>query len=178
MEKLEVLLRKLKDLLQKKPIEEIEYLPLPPKPPIVKKTNREKLLEYALQYLGRDVTPEDNVPDDVACASSFCRVLKGILPDFPDIPYTLTLFRFLQKDSRWQASLDLLPGNAIISPTTLGNGKIPNGHVGIISKDSKIMSNNSKNGLWEENFTINSWIDRYRTQGGYPIYIFQLKDYK
>jgi len=35
------------------------------------------------------------------------------------------------------------------------------------------MSNNSFNGLWEENFTLASWNARY-AKAGYEVYIYQL----
>lgn len=140
----------------------------------MEKTNREKLFEYAKSQIGFDVTPKDLVPDDVACAESFSTVVqKGIFPEMEIIPYTLTLYHFLKNSLNWKLTTDLKPGCAIISPTTLGNGIIPNGHVGIISENGKIMSNTSENGLWMENYTIEKWVERFRVKGGYPIFVFE-----
>jgi hypothetical protein len=35
------------------------------------------------------------------------------------------------------------------------------------------MSNSSATGLWTNNYTITSWVARYRDKGGYPIYFFR-----
>ena len=61
-----------------------------------------------------------------------------------------------------------------MSPTGMGTtGKIPNGHVGIVSEDEEIMSNSSATGLWTQNYTLVSWVAKYRTLGGYPIYFYR-----
>ena len=49
------------------------------------------------------------------------------------------------------------PGSIIISPTT-DNGSI--GHVGIVGYDGLVYSNSSRDGLWEQNYTVSSW-NRY-----------------
>lgn len=139
------------------------------------KTPRECLLELAKENLGRDVTPDDNVPDEVACAESVSAIIKKLSPMFPIIPATWNLNKTMMASDSFESTLDLTPGNIIISPTGLGNGKI-RGHVGIILENNKIASNNSNTGKWEDGFTIDTWVRRYRGIGKLPIYVYELVD--
>lgn len=135
-------------------------------------TPQQALLRVAKEHLGKDVTPRDNVPDVVACAESLSNVLKSLDKDFPILPYTPDLLRELKRNPHYEGTLDLEPGNIIINATGTGNGRIP-GHCGIILEGAKIASNTSKTGLWEANFTIESWKARYRVFGGMPTYVFK-----
>src|ERR1044072_9347658 len=57
-------------------------------------TNRMKLYITALRYLGTDVTPDDVVPDEVACADTVCTLLKkaGVAGDVAYTASTNLLF--------------------------------------------------------------------------------------
>lgn len=132
-------------------------------------SNREKLLQEAKKSIGLEVSPQDIAPDELACAESACNVIRKVFRDFPVLTYTPRLHEELKRDKRFKGTLDLEPGNIIISPTEYGSGIFP-GHVGIILEDGKIASNTSRNGLWEANYTINTWVDRYRNKGGFPIF--------
>lgn len=140
---------------------------------MVQVTNREKLLEVAKTYVGQDASPFDAADDELGCAESVSTIIrKGIFRDFPIELATWLLLPLLRRDKRFKATLGLTPGNIILSPTGYGNGRI-RGHVGIISDNSMIMSSNSLNGLWEENYTVSEWVARYRTLGELPIYVFE-----
>ena len=140
-------------------------------------TAQECLLKLAKDNLGRDITPEDNIPDEVACAENVSAMIKKISNNFPIIPHTMNLYKTLDKNKAFEPTLDLEAGNIIISPTGhwRSNGSI-RGHVGIILEDGKIASNNSLNGNWDDYYTISSWVSRYRNKGGYPIYVFKMVD--
>jgi hypothetical protein len=130
------------------------------------------LLSLAKEYVGVDASPDDKAPDSLGCSDSVSNIIKKILPDFPIIVSTAELFKYLDKDKRFQRTTELTPGNILISPTGYGNGSIT-GHTGIIGEDC-LYSNNSNTGLWDKHFTIKSWVARYRTQGGLPLYVFKL----
>lgn len=138
-------------------------------------TPRECLFKLAKENLGRDITPEDKIPDEVACAESVSALLKKIDPSFPIIPHTATMHKFMKSSSSFKNTLELAPGNIIISPTGYGNGTI-RGHVGVILEGGKIASNNSNSGLWEDYFTITTWVKRYRGIGGFPVVVYELLD--
>ena len=101
-------------------------------------------------------------------------IIRQIHPNFPILTYTLTLHRTLKADPRFRNTLELMPGNIIISPTTMGNGSIANGHVGILGENEIIYSNNSRTGKWDKHLTLSSWIAYYRTKGGYPIVVYEV----
>lgn len=141
---------------------------------------REQLYQAAFESLGKEMSPKDLAPDDVACAESFCNVVRKVLPDFPIFLSTKALYDHLRKDTRFKPTLDPERGNVIISVTGAGNGTIP-GHVGIHLGNGRIASNSSFTrpnsttaGLWEDNFSIEAWVKRYRTMGGMRLHYFTL----
>jgi len=137
-------------------------------------TLREKLHTEARGRLGTDVSPRDLVVDNLGCAESVSNLIKTQLPNFPLITGTWTLWDYFNKDRRFAKTLDPKPGTIIISPTATGNGMIRNGHVGIFTEGGVIMSSDSTSGYWMENYTIQKWVDRFRMQGGFPIYYYDL----
>ena len=138
-------------------------------------TAQQCLLRLAKDNLDRDITPEDNIPDEVACAETVSTLIKKVAPDFPIIPHTMNLYKTLNSSLSFEPTLDLEPGNIIVSPTGhwRSNGSII-GHTGIILEGGKIASNNSFTGKFESNYTISSWVNRYRVRGGYPLYVFKM----
>ncbi len=87
---------------------------------------------------------------------------------------TKSLYKFFLDSKRFIQTYDVEVGDIIISPTGYGNGKISNGHVGIISDNGKIMSNNSSNGQWDEHLDSAGWQLRYAMSGGYPVFYFRV----
>lgn len=135
-------------------------------------TLREKIYNEARNWLGKDASPSDKAPEELACAESVCSILQKAGVDIPLLISTIELKKWLTKSKLFKATTESKPGNIIISPTGEGNGAIPHGHTGIFS-DKWIMSNDSKVGMWLENYTIDGWVKKFRTQGGYPIYYFE-----
>lgn len=164
------LIAKLKETPKKEVLPPV-VAPQPQPEPI--KSLREKLYDEAVEWIGKEASPKDFVSDSVACAESFCNVISNVI-DFPMIVGTATLFESLKKDKRLEITTDLKAGNVIISPTGYGNGLIQ-GHVGILLEGGKIASNSSENGLWIQNYDVDSWVKRYRVKGGFPVVIFELK---
>lgn len=136
--------------------------------------NRVKLYLAALEALGKDASPLDEAPDEYGCADSVSRI---ILKTFPNIIKgsisTAELFKQLNTSPHFTKVSQFRFGDIIISPTGMGTGGIANGHVGICGEDETIMSNTSATGLWTSNYTIATWVARYRKLGGYPIYFFR-----
>ena len=155
-----------------KPEPKIEPMP----EPIPEENRNSKLIRIAdaLTLLNIDVTPEDKTPDEVACVESFCEVMNKVIP-FPRLTYTPDLVRELKRDERFEATLDFNEASIIVSATGTGNGTMK-GHCGIVGTNNEIISNNSNTGKWEYNYTINSWVARYRTKGGMPVLLFKFRD--
>lgn len=174
------LLARLWALFFPKEIEEIEFIPLEPKPietmPEPEENKNSKLVRIAdaLTLLNIDVTPEDKIPDEVACVEALCEVMNKVCY-FPRLTYTPDLVRELKKDERFEGTLDFNEATIIVSPTGTGNGTVV-GHCGVIGTNNEIISNNSKTGKWEYNYNIDTWKARYKTKGGLQILLFRFKD--
>lgn len=138
--------------------------------------SRFKLYGYALQFLGSDASPKDEAPDEVGCADTASYIIIGALG--PVIKHTLStqdLYQQLSKSKSFVKVTTFSPGCIVISPTAIGKqpGKLTNGHVGIVGENNEILSNSSANGLLTQNYTVDSWVARYRDLGKYPIYVFK-----
>lgn len=139
------------------------------------KPRSDALYQAALSFLGTDASPYDQAPDMVGCADSVSAVIQKVLPGFPTIVSTLSLYLYLKNDPRFREVSAPVPGAIIISPTGMSDTKkLANGHTGICGEGNKIMSNNSYKGLWEQNYTTETWRARYEA-AGYPIFYFVLK---
>src|SRR3990167_5171998 len=133
---------------------------------------REKIHAEARRWLGKDASPSDQAPEELACAESVCNILQKAGVDIPLFISTTKLYEWLKKSPKFKVTTDAKLGNIIISPTGMGNGNVPYGHVGIFG-DKWIMSNDSKAKMWRENYTIDGWVQRYRVFGGYPILYYE-----
>jgi len=139
------------------------------------KLNRIKLFYTALSFLGKDASPLDEAPDDLGCADSVSRIILSAFPKcIVGSISTAQLYKQLVASKEFVRVKFFKAGDIIISPTGMGTtGKIPNGHTGVVSEDEEVLSNSSATGLWTQNYTIQSWVARYRVLGGYPIYFFR-----
>ena len=163
--------------LFKKPVSIIPPEPIrPPEPPKPISPN-EKLYEYARTFLGKDASPKDVATDEYGCAETITNIIHGCFGDFPveggTIISTITLFKKLKSHEKFELVTDFSYGDILVSPTGYGNGTIKNGHTGILGKNGLIMSNDSTTGLFKENYTIDKWVERFREQGGFPLYFFR-----
>jgi hypothetical protein len=140
--------------------------------PVETLTPQERLLISANKFIGQDASPEDNVPDEVGCVESIVNVIREVYPDFPTIYHTMLLYYELVKNPHFKSTLEIKKGNIIVSPTGSGNGTI-RGHCGVIAEDNRIISANSKTGHWENNYSLQNWINNFRGKGGLRIYIFE-----
>lgn len=136
-----------------------------------------KLFITAVCSLGTDASPNDEAPDEYGCANTVDCIHKKALGSYVGPTLTLStnqMYKSLKSSNKWQIEAIPAPGDIVISPTGYGtNPQMPNGHVGYISTDNKIMSNNSYTGLFEENYTLDTWRERYVVKGGYPMLFFR-----
>ena len=144
--------------------------------------NRIKLYEAAYDALDSDPSPNDEAPDELACANSFNEIYKKA---FGEHLYqgnrlsTYFLRKALKESPLFRQTNTPAPGDVVISPTGFGTRKkidgtlaIPNGHVGIVMFSGDIASNDSRpqyRGQWRVNYTLDSWRDRWQRRGGYPV---------
>lgn len=133
-----------------------------------------EIWKYACSQLGIDASPKDAAPDELGCAESVSTILNHLFPDVPVLISTGGLYTFLKASSHFVLVGTPEAGDIIISPTGFGgyNG-INNGHTGILDNNGVIMSNNSATGKFLRNYTIESWVARYKVKGGYPVIYFR-----
>lgn len=144
---------------------------------------RIKLYETAKLYIGTDASPNDLAPDEYGCAESVNEIIRAAFGEYLYAGNRLStywLYKALKESDKWIEASIPIPGSIVISPTGYGHRRdaagnliIPNGHVGIVMLDGKIASNDSRDGKFRENYTIDSWADRYVVKGGYFMKMFR-----
>lgn len=136
--------------------------------------SRTKIFNKAKQLLGTDASPNDLAPDELGCAETVNAIIEQAL-GYPagGTLSTNLMYKALLKHTKFIKVDQALPGDIIISPTGYGNGGLSNGHVGIFGENEGIMSNSSATGRFEANYTLKTWVARYRGKGGYPIVFFR-----
>lgn len=137
-----------------------------------KKSKGEELYDFAVKYLGTDASPADLADDVVGCAETVTTILKSYM-GFPVILGTATLYSNLEQNPKFKRTTSPMPGDIILSPTGMGNGKIQ-GHVGFVGKNGQVLSNDSYTGKFSANFTLATWNARYKDKGGLPVYFYQI----
>lgn len=135
----------------------------------------EKLYRTAFACIGKEVSPRDIAPDEIACVESleeiykkcFGRYISGTLK--PHL-HTFALLKHLEDHPDFQEVEFPEIGAIVVSATGTGNNKI-RGHAGICGK-THIMSNNSFTGNWEADYDYADWKLRYQHFGGMPTVYF------
>jgi hypothetical protein len=135
-----------------------------------------KLYETALTFLGVDASPEDRAPDELSCAetlNAICQKAWGE-PAGGGLS-TYWLYFNLKNHRKFVQVTTPLAGDIVVAPTGLQRRKtaITNGHTGIVGLNNKIMSSDSKTGLFVENYTLDTFNYRYQTLGAYPVFYFR-----
>lgn len=138
--------------------------------------NLNKLYEAAKDAIGKDVSPRDFAPDDLACVESYCEVYRsafGIYPGGKATPFlnTIALLNWMSTSPLFVKTDYPEPGTTIIVVTEFRGGKTIHGHVGIMG-DQSIMSNDSRYGLWLSNYTLPVWNDFFGRRLKLQIYYF------
>ena len=126
----------------------------------------------AVKWLGKDVTPNDEVDDEVACAASLSTIIHEVIPNFPIVNSTAILASLLDKDPHFERVTEYEAGTVVVSPRigpTLG-------HCGLFLQGDRIASNTSKTGLWEDNYSINSWLRVFKKGRGLHIYLWRARN--
>ena len=137
-------------------------------------SNRSRLYIAAISSLGTDASPNDIAPDELGCAESVNAIHKKVFGyEVGGGVSTSQLYKALVSHPKFIAVDTPLEGDVIISPTGYGNGKLSNGHTGIVGKAGVIMSNDSATGLFKENYSLETWRSYYSSRGGYPVRFFR-----
>lgn len=146
--------------------------------PVPAEANRKILYKVAVESIGTDASPKDIAPDNLGCAETINAIYeKAFGAQIGGDVSTYRLYSCLKNHPYFESVSDPLPGDIIISPTGYNSPQNPmkNGHAGFVGENGVVMSNESKNGKFEVNYTIQSWRDKYQTKGGYPVKFFRRK---
>lgn len=131
----------------------------------------------AKEFLGIDLTPDDKIPDFVACVAQLqalhFKVFGRYIGHDAALYNTKALRDALQKDKEYKEVDfdDALPGDICV----FASGESPivkNGHVFVVGKVDW-MSNNSYTGRWEAHKTKSQVRDYYITHGRFVPYVFR-----
>lgn len=135
---------------------------------------KQTLLEVCKAHLGTDVTPDDLVPDVVACAITVSTLIHYTDATFPKVAGTATLHDIFEHRRDWKSVPveDVKPGDVVLAATGSGNGSIP-GHVGVMGDGGRIMSNSSPTGLFIPNYTMETFAKRYTGIGGMELHVYR-----
>ena len=135
--------------------------------------NGQKIYEVAKSFLGKDVTPHDNVPDEVACmevVNEIVHIATG--SSIGGGASTYLGFGCLHDPKRFLKVETPLPGDIIISPSGYSSRGFRNGHVGVVGK-FHILSNFSDTGKLEDYYTLEAWNKQYGEIMGFPVFYFR-----
>ncbi len=146
------------------------------------KGKQNMLYTTAVGFLGRDASPSDIAPDEVGCMESVSKILQKAFPElnFPTIVSTKAGFDHLRSSPSFLETSDDDYGVIIISVTGTGNGKIEHGHIGICGKYFSpdgtpwVLSNDSRTGTFEANWTVGGWMRYYRDKGALSTFFFRV----
>lgn len=141
----------------------------PPTPPAP--TAAQRLADAATAAIGKDVTPDDKIPDEVACVASLVSVIPKDFGLDANLTYTPALLSALKANPKFKAVLDPQVGTVVVTPTVGTN----TGHCGIYVEPNAIASNNSfgpKKGLWTVNYNRLSWRQYFVTKKGLKTFLF------
>lgn len=137
--------------------------------------NSVKLFQTAKSCLGTDASPNDAAPDELGCAETINEIYKKAFGEpIGGGVSTYLLYKALKTHPFFQKVDVATPGVIVISPTGYGgkNGVL-HGHAGIAGENGIIMSNDSNTGKFLENFTVESWRNRFERKGGYPVLFYR-----
>lgn len=155
----------------------MEILPEIVMAPISTQTmNGQNLYAMAKSLLGKQLGA-NNANDGYgafACAESVNLVAqKALGKPIGGGASTQAMYQALLNPARFRSVLEPLPGDIVISETGSSTiNKSWHGHCGIVANYG-ILSNNSEDGKWSENYTIESWEKSFSTRG-FPTRFFRV----
>ena len=167
---------KLRLMLQLKMLELARYQSMLPT------ENGKKMYQAAVPCLGIDASPEDLADDELGCAETWHQIYRKAFGEYfiADAYERLSTRRLklkLDVSVLFMKVTDPLPGDTVLSATGFGGTKaVPVGHVGVMGENGIIMSNDSRDGTFDANYTLDSWRRRYVEKGNFAMDFYRRKD--
>lgn len=135
----------------------------------------ERIAAFTESMLGKDSSPYNRAPKEVACAETVAYLLHHELPEFPeDIVGTIELNQALKSLPQYFKRVsEPTRGSITVYPSIKVDGVITkNGHAFIYITNDKMCSNDSRTGLLKQNYTRQKAIDYYHNILGLKGYIY------
>ena len=148
----------------------------PPQP-----TTREILYKEAKASLGVDWTPQDKIPDDVACVDHLQAIYRKATGTYigkgASLYSTKGLLLVLKADPRFRPIplAEILPGDILVAATGEGNDPADHGHCWIAGF-THCMSNTSfgpDKGKWIANYTLTEIVADFVKRRGFKLHAFR-----
>ncbi len=144
----------------------------------VSPTKAQLLYDAAKLVIGTDLTPRDEVPDRVACVVQLQAVFHNAFGHF--IGTGAARYNTKALDAALAASplfrkvhvRDVKPGCIAVAPTGHGTNPSEHGHCWITGK-THWMSNDSRTGRWEANYTYDQVHSFFVLKRGFPLNIYE-----
>lgn len=137
--------------------------------------NKKTLVSVCAEHIGKDASPNDAAPDELACADTVSNLLNLTYGGVPTIVSTIKLNEYLSNPKNgFKRVQEVAPGVIIVSPTE--GTKV--GHTGIYMEDEVIASNDSglvvpgNKGKFFKNYTTETWARRYTQKLGLKTYLY------
>ena len=125
---------------------------------------RIRLYSMAVKCIGLQLSSPNNIA--LGCVDSLNELHRRVFgKKIVEASSTIKLKFALDNDRSFVQVYTPAPCDIVLSVTGTGNGKLSNGHTGIVLTDRKIASNSSVNGRWTQNYTIDTWVARYSSYG-------------
>ena len=141
-------------------------------------SNSEKFFNFCMTWLNKDITPKDEVDDDVACMATIDTLYKTFSGSYLSgkgiTISTRVGLDVLSRSPSWQRIYKPEKGCIVLYATGTGNGYLANGHIFTSDGQGKLYSNSSSNGLFQQNYTDFTAKYRYQTLGGFSPHYFKL----
>ena len=141
-------------------------------------TRMDKLYLQAIINLGKDASPLDEAEDELGCVDTVEEIYQKEFGRYIQPVKTLStskLYQTLLSHPDFVQRNYPKRGAIVISPTGYSTKGSLHGHVGICGDCDLIMSNDSRSGLWLENYSNRSWNLYFNGKLGFPVKYFHLK---
>ena len=136
----------------------------PPKPNV-----QGDIAKAAEEAVGTDLSPQNLAPQELSCAEGLSNLIHAIVVDIlPRMISTIELKNSLDDCKKFDRVLKPKRGTIIVSPRI---GNTP-GHCGIFVNEKDIISNDSKTGTMQKNYTYSSWVGEMFVRRKLHIYFW------
>lgn len=136
------------------------------------------LYEVARASVGKEMSPLDKAPDDLACVESWEQVIYKAFNEGTGSGLSTIRAKVVLDNSRKFVKVrSPKKGDTILSPTQGKNighiGLVGSGETEMCDTSIPIYSNNSNTSFWNKHQTLEGWKNYYKEEKKLPIYFYR-----